>query len=115
VTLAFYFDQHVPGPVAAELRRRGIDVLTTEADRTKGLPDEALLERATALNRIMVSNDDDFLVIAAQWRSSDRHFAGLIRLRDQRLPYGKLLEDLLMIAEVYSADEMVDRIEYLPL
>jgi hypothetical protein len=115
VSLSFYFDQHVPGPVATGLRQRGIDVLTTEADGAKGQDDEVILERATLLSRVMVSNDDDFLGIASRWTASDRHFAGLVRLRDQHLPYGKLIEDLLIVAEVYSPEEMIDRIEYLPL
>ncbi|MGD9891096.1 MAG: hypothetical protein AB7R89_03040 [Dehalococcoidia bacterium] len=58
---------------------------------------------------------DQHVGIASRWTASDRHFAGLVRRRDQHLPYGKLIEDLLMIAEVYSPEEMIDRIEYRPL
>jgi hypothetical protein len=115
VSVPYYFDQHVPGPVRNELRRRGVDILTAEEDAAKRTPDESLFERATSLGRVMVTNDDDFLVIAARWLAEGRHFSGLVRLRDQFVPYGKLIEDLLLIAEAYEPHEMVDRIEYLPL
>lgn len=115
MSLRFYFDQHVPGPVRSSLRRRGADILSTEEDGAKGEPDERLLERATELERVMVTNDEDFLVIASRWLAQGRHFAGMVRLRDQHLPYRKVVEDLSMLAEVYSPAEMIDRIEYLPL
>jgi hypothetical protein len=114
VTLGLYFDQHVPGPIAAGLRRQGIDVITTEQDGRKSLEDESLFERATALGRVMVTNDDDFLRIAAAWMAEGRHFAGLVYIKSQRVPFGKLIDDLLLIASVYSAEEMTDRIEHLP-
>lgn len=115
MTLPLYFDQHAPGPVASGLRRRGIDVVTAEQDGHKGIADELILERATSLGRILVTNDSDFLAIAARWRRSGRHFAGLVYYADQNLPHGKLIEDLVLITEVYTADEIIDQIEYLPL
>jgi hypothetical protein len=63
----------------------------------------------------MVTNDRDFLVITARWLRDGRQFAGLAFLNSQDIPYRKVIDDLLIIAEVYSADEMIDRIEYLPL
>jgi predicted nuclease of predicted toxin-antitoxin system len=114
MSLTFYFDQHIPGPVARGLRRRGISVLTADEDGNKALDDESLLERATALGQVLVSNDEDFRRIAARWRSEGRPFAGLVAVTDQGAPHGKLIEDLLLVAEVYSAEEMVNRIEYLP-
>jgi hypothetical protein len=34
VSLRLYFDHHVPRAIAVGVQQRGIDVLTTEADRT---------------------------------------------------------------------------------
>lgn len=115
MSLSFYFDQHVPRPVASGPRRGGIDVVTAEADDRKGLDDELLLERATTLGRIMVSNDRDFLVITARWMRNGRHFAGLAFLTSQDIPYRKMIEDLMLVGEAYGAEEMVDHVEYLPL
>lgn len=115
MTLPYYFDQHAPGPVASGLHRQGIDVISAEQDGHKGIADESILDRATSLGRIVVTNDSDFLTIAARWRRNGRHFAGLAYYADQNTPHGKLMEDLILIAELYSAEEMIDRIEYLPL
>jgi predicted nuclease of predicted toxin-antitoxin system len=115
VSLGLYFDQHVPGPVAEGLRRRGIDVLTTEEDGAKSREDQTLLDRAAVLGRVMVTNDNDFLSIAAAWMAEDRLFAGLVHLTTQRIPFGKAIEDLELIARVYSETDMLDRVEHLPL
>jgi hypothetical protein len=45
----FYMDVHVPSAITEGLRRRGIDVLTSQDDGTRQLNDEVLLVRATAL------------------------------------------------------------------
>lgn len=46
-----YFDVHVPLTVAEQLSKRGIDVLTAQADKTATLPDHDLLARATSFDR----------------------------------------------------------------
>ena len=46
---AVYMDVHVPLAITEGLRRRGIDVLTSQEDETTEEDDEFLLERATAL------------------------------------------------------------------
>lgn len=112
---ALYCDQHVPGPIALGLRRRGIEVVTAEEDGTKRLDDERLLARATSLGRVLVSYDADFAVIAAAWQREGRPFAGIIRITRQDLPYGQLIDDLELIAKLAAPDEVANRILYLPL
>jgi hypothetical protein len=115
VSVPLYFDQHVPGPVVVALRQRGVDVLTAEQDGQKGLVDELLLTRATSLGRILVTNDRGFHTIAARWRRDGHHFAGIAYYGDQHIPHGKLIDDLLLVAMVYDANDMVDHVEFLPL
>jgi predicted nuclease of predicted toxin-antitoxin system len=54
-------DVHVPRAVTTALRLRSIDVLTAQEDRAAQLDDDRLLERATELGRILVSQDEDLL------------------------------------------------------
>lgn len=115
MSLAFSFDQHVPGPVARGLRSRGIDVLTADEDGNRDLDDEMLLTRATLLGHVLVSNDEDFRRIVARWHVARRPFAEVVPLTRQHVAPGKLVEDLLVVAEVYSSAEMINRIEYIPL
>ena len=65
MSLALYVDVHVPIVVTESLRRRGLDVLTSQDDGTDTQDDEVLLTRATELGRILFTQDQDFLRIAA--------------------------------------------------
>ncbi|MCZ7670648.1 MAG: DUF5615 family PIN-like protein [Chloroflexi bacterium] len=62
MTLAFYMDQHVPRAITVGLRLRGIDVLTAYEDNRSELNDPDLLDRASELNRVLFTQDDDLLV-----------------------------------------------------
>jgi len=73
---AWYMDVHVPSAVTAGLRRRGVDVLTSQEDGTREADDAALLQRATDLGRVLFTQDDDLLAIASQWQQEAREFAG---------------------------------------
>lgn len=55
--IGLYFDHHVPAAVVDGLRRRGVDVLTAFEDGYHEKPDDELLTRATALDRILFSQD----------------------------------------------------------
>jgi len=46
---ALYLDVHVPAAIAAELRRRGVDVLTAQEDGATELEDDDLLIRASSI------------------------------------------------------------------
>jgi hypothetical protein len=59
-------DHHVPSAVTAGLRQRGVDVVTSAEDGSDTLDDDALLDRATSLGRVLYSQDQDLLVIAHQ-------------------------------------------------
>ena len=44
---SLHLDVHVPAAIAAELRRRGVDVLTAQEDSTTELEDDDLLIRSS--------------------------------------------------------------------
>jgi hypothetical protein len=52
-------DVHIPWPITDGLRRRGVDVLTAQEDDATRLDDDALLDRATALERVLFGMDSD--------------------------------------------------------
>ena len=115
MALALYMDVHVPSPVTEGLRRRGVDVLTSQEDGTREATDEALLLRASELERLLFSQDGDLLRIAAEWRDADRGFYGVIYAHQRRAGVGQLVEDLELIASCCSAEELSGRVTYLPL
>jgi hypothetical protein len=101
--------------MSRELRRRDVDVLTSEEDRTTDWDDERLLERAAHLGRIVFTQDDDFLVIGHQWQNSGREFAGIAYAHQLRITVGQAIHDLELMAKIMTADEMRNRIEFLPI
>jgi hypothetical protein len=115
MALTFYLDVHIPFAVMHGLRRRGIDVLTSQDDGTREADDEQLLTRATQLHRIVVTQDDDFLVLSDEWQKSGRSFAGIVFAHQEGLSIGRALEDLELIAECCTTAEMANRVVFLPL
>jgi hypothetical protein len=51
----FYMDVHVPQAVTDQLRRRGVDVITAIEEGADKWDDEALLEHAQVLGRVLVT------------------------------------------------------------
>lgn len=62
MTLAFYADEHIKRAIVGGLRLRGIDILTVQEDGYRAIPDPMILDRAAELNRLVFTNDDDFLM-----------------------------------------------------
>lgn len=115
MTLSYYMDQHVSAAVTQGLRRRGIDVLTAYEDAASRLEDSDLLTRASALKRVLYTQDQDFLRIVAEWQKEQRHFTGVIYAHQLAISVGQTIEDLELIAHGSSPEEMENRIEFLPL
>ncbi|WP_293126919.1 DUF5615 family PIN-like protein [Microcoleus sp. bin38.metabat.b11b12b14.051] len=71
-------DVHIPQAITEQLRRRGVDVLSAIEDGATELPDDELLERATALGRVLFTQDIGFRAMAHNWQHQEKKFAGLI-------------------------------------
>lgn len=113
--LTLYMDVHVPIVVTESLRRKGLDVLTSQDDGTATLDDETLLARASELGRVLFSQDQDFLRIAAEWQRAGRTFVGVIFAVQQGVSLGLLAEDLELLLTCCEPEELRDRVTYLPL
>ena len=69
-------DVYVPLAVADALRRRGIDVSTAQEEGLSLSDDESLLEQSSAQERVLVTQDADFLEIVPRWRRGPDLVAG---------------------------------------
>lgn len=114
MSVGLYMDQHVPGMITRALRRRGIDVLTPDDEGTRELPDEQLLERATALGRVLFTQDEDFLAIATRWQREGRSFPAVAFAEQINLSIGRAIDDLVLIAEALELGQMESQIYRLP-
>jgi hypothetical protein len=108
-------DVHVHVAITEGLRWRGFDVLTAQEDGTRRLQDPALLDRATALGRVLFTQDDDLLREAAERQRHGVVFAGAIYGHQLRVTIGQYIGDLELIATVNESEDCANRVEYLPL
>ncbi len=69
-------DVHIPKAITDGLRLHGVDVLTAQEDGAARLPDSALLDRSTALGRVLFSQDKDLLREAVRRHNARETFAG---------------------------------------
>jgi hypothetical protein len=111
-----YMDVHLPIAVTEALRRRGLDILTSQDDGTTTHDDEPLLARATELGgRLLFSQDRDFLRIAAEWQRQGRPFPGILFAPQQGVSLGRLADDLELVLTCCAPEELHSRVTYLPL
>jgi hypothetical protein len=113
--IRFFFDQHIANAVANGLRRHGIDVLTAHEAGRCGLPDDEQLRFATAEGRVLVTYDADYLVLAADFLSRSETFAGVAFAQPDKYAHhiGRLIQALLLLHGVMTADEMMNHVEFL--
>ena len=114
MTVPLYMDQHVPAAITRGLRRRGVDVITAFEDGAAEQPDDQVLERSTALERTLFTQDDDFLVLARDWLRSGRDFPGVVFAQQMRITIGQAIRDLELIAKALDPQDMRNSIEFIP-
>ncbi len=115
MALAFYMDHHVPKAITNGLRLRGIDVLTAYEDSTHEYEDDDLLDRATELKRVLFSQDDDLLAEAAKRIDNNIPFFGVIYAHQLRVSIGVCVNDLEILARAGEAEDIIGRVQFLPL
>ena len=115
MSLALYRDEHIRGGITRGLRRRGISVLTAQEDGASGIPDPALLDRATALGHVLFSGDRDLLREAARRQQQGVPFAGMVFAHPRNVSVRRCIDDLEVLAVVLDPAAVQDCVIYLPL
>jgi Domain of unknown function (DUF5615) len=114
MTIALYMDVHIPQAITTQLRRRNIDILTAQEDNTIELPDDQLLNRSTALNRVLFTHDIRFRALAENWQREEKPFAGLIFGHQIGGTIGQFVQDLEFIAQASDPEDWQNMVEYIP-
>jgi predicted nuclease of predicted toxin-antitoxin system len=107
--IRFYTDENVKTDIALDLRTPQIDVITTPEAGTMGLKDEEHLAYALSTNRVIVTQDSDFIVLASRGKAH----AGIVYYKPQTRTTKQILRGLLRLYEQLSAEDMHNRIEFL--
>ena len=105
MAIALYMDVHIPQSITAQLCRRNVDVLTAQEEDTLELPDDQLLERSTALGRVLFTQDIRFRAMAEDWQRQGKPFAGLIFGHQLGGTIGQFVKDLEFIAQASDPED----------
>lgn len=74
-----------------------------------------MLLRATTLGRVLFTQDEDWLALAHRYQTEERYFAGVVYAHQMDISIGRCIADLEIISKASSAEEMANRVEFLPL
>ena len=113
--LSLYMDHHVPKAITNGLRLRNVDVLTAHEDGTDEYKDPDLLDRATKLQRVLFTQDDDFLSEASERIQKSISFYGVIYAHQLRVSIGTCVNDLEMIVKSCEPEDIIGKVQFLPL
>lgn len=86
-----------------------------QEDNRSGASDIELLDRAAELDRLIFTQDEDFLIEAQRRQQAEIPFSGIVYIHHQRLIIGECIRDLETIAQLGDLEEFVNRVQYLPL
>ncbi len=95
--------------LVAGLRRNGLDAVTFQEAGRRAEADADQLDWATVNGRVVITHDDDFLVLARTGRTH----AGIAYCRAKKYDVGGLLRALLALYENVSPEEMMNSVRFL--
>jgi len=108
-------DVHVPAAVTNGLLLRNVDALTSQLDGTTEMEDVDLLDRASALGRVLVSQDEDLLAEATRRQRKGIAFSGVFYAHQLGITIGRFVNDLEVLALAGEPQDYEGRVEFLPL
>jgi predicted nuclease of predicted toxin-antitoxin system len=116
----FYTDTHIAKAVAAQARKAGIDIIRCEEVGRAQAKDIEHLEFATAERRMVISADEDFPILHAEWQAAGKRHAGIIYVQPTRkdqigmiVEYLKFIHDAVETAAATLEEDVYNSIIYL--
>lgn len=102
-------DEHMRRAVWMSLRSKGLDVRTMEEENLKGMDDNELLQFCLERNRILLTNDRDFLTLTKQ----NMH-AGILFLTSQQAPVAEITSKILYLCYALDYAQFQNSVFYVP-
>ncbi len=112
MALRLHADECVDGGIVSGLRRRGVDVVSAGEEGMLGASDEEHVARATVNGRVIVTADEDFLILASTLARPGGTFPGLLFILPSTT-IGQAVSGIVLAAEVLEPAEMMNSIEWL--
>jgi len=107
--ISLYLDENLSPKIAAQLRRRGITVVTAHELGALGDSDENHLKRAREMGYVLCTQDTDYLIMNSQ---AVEH-AGIVFGTFGENSIGDWVNGLELICAVYTSEDMQNHVEYL--
>lgn len=111
--LRIYTDENVDVRVADGPRRRGIEARSAHEEGKLGVTDEAQFAHAASLRAAIFTHDHHFVETAVEKGLRGEEHHGVIFVEMHRLGLGECIRHLALCADVLSAEEMMNRVEFL--
>lgn len=108
-SIRFHLDENVAHAIADGLQRHGVDVTVTPEVGLRRATDEVQLAFGRDHRRVIVTHDEDFLVLHSQGHPH----AGIAYCPPDTHPLGYIMQALLLIWGVMEPDEMTNHVEFL--
>jgi predicted nuclease of predicted toxin-antitoxin system len=107
--IRYHLDENVDPSVAIGLRAYGIDVTISKQKNLLSSGDGTQLAYAIRENRVIVTHDEDFLII----HSHGVEHPGIVYCHLGSRSIGQMVESIRLIYEVLTPVEMRNRVEYI--
>lgn len=104
-TIRFYLDENLSPEIVTQLSRQGVDIVRGSL----GIDDPVHLKRAAAMGRVVCTEDDDFLKLAA----AGIEHAGIIKGRQNHHAIGDWVKYLRFVHSICAPDDMRNNVEHL--
>jgi predicted nuclease of predicted toxin-antitoxin system len=108
-TIRFHLDECCDPSIADGLRRRGIDVTTSQEVGLLEAEDEEQAAYGLAEARVVLTHDVDFLRLQA----AGVPHAGIVYRAKDTMRLGEMIRRLVLVWEIYDPGEMTNRVEFL--
>lgn len=115
MSLRIYMDVHVPRAITRGLVVAGVDVLTAQEAGASEISDPELLNRATALGRVLFTRDENLLAESTRRQRDSMPFSGVVYAHQMRVNIGQCIHDLHLLAECLLPSEVFGHVIHLPI
>jgi predicted nuclease of predicted toxin-antitoxin system len=107
-TIWFHMDENVSSAISRGLRQRGIDVTTSPEIGLLSVSDEGQLEFAFSQNRVLFTQDRDFLRL----HNSGVEHAGIIYCIKSSRSISEIVRGLVLVWELLEPEDMHRHVEF---
>ena len=103
----FFTDEHIPGAIVREARKKGIQVIRCQDEGLMSADDTVLLAHAAQAGYLLVTGDRDFERLHYAWLMEGRQHHGIVFVpRRLRWRIGLILEYLELISDAGKPEEV---------